>query len=216
MTTVYTPARAFVQDNPEMTYERIARTIGCVNTHVARYLRGERPVTPVMRTKLVREFGAKGESLSDLCDETRKLRNAGIVSRDPSKFLKNTPAYIELARLGVSQDEFVERLGLHRRRSLCFLTGSLELSSEWRDFVLAEWGPSLLDAIVESHRVFYAEKHTSRVRVETSTKQAAYRGQMYTIAEWKAKFGEPGCSSRSDLHGRVEGVFPTEPCFLGE
>lgn len=214
MTTAYTPARAFVQDDPDLSYEKIARTLECASTQIARYVRGDRTVTPVMRTKLVREFGAKGEKLADLCDETRRLRQSGIVSNDPSKLLKNTPAYIELARLGVSQDEFVERIGLHRRRSLRFLTGSLEITSEYRDLVLAEWGSSLLDAIDESHRLFCASQKP--VVRENVTKRVSYDGPWYTISEWRAEFGAPGCSSESDLHGRVEGVFPTEPCFLGE
>ena len=33
----------------------------------------------------------------------------------------------------------------------------------------------------------------------------------YTIAEWKDRFGEPG--SGNDANGRVNGFFPTEPCF---
>jgi plasmid maintenance system antidote protein VapI len=39
-------------------------------------------------------------------------------------------------------------------------------------------------------------------------------GQLYTIEEWRRLFGEPGSSQ--GVSGRVEGFFPTEPCFLGE
>lgn len=33
----------------------------------------------------------------------------------------------------------------------------------------------------------------------------------YTITEWKERFGEPG--SGNDPNGRINGYFPTEPCF---
>lgn len=216
MTTAYTPARVFVQDDPDLSYEKIARTLECATTQIARYLRGDRAITPVMRTKLVREFGAKGEKLSDLCDETRRLRSKGIVSNDPAKLFKNTPAYVELARLGLSHDDFVARISLHRRRALRFLSGSLELTSEWRDVVLSEWGSSLVAAIDESHRMFCAEQDEKRNQVKTIDHGSDYRGPWFTMSEWREKFGEPGCSAASDLHGRVSGVFPTEPCFLGE
>jgi plasmid maintenance system antidote protein VapI len=39
-------------------------------------------------------------------------------------------------------------------------------------------------------------------------------GELYTIEEWRRLFGEPGSSQ--GVSGRVEGFFPTEPCFLGE
>ena len=39
-------------------------------------------------------------------------------------------------------------------------------------------------------------------------------GTLYTIEEWRRLFGEPGSSQGAS--GRVEGFFPSEPCFLGE
>jgi len=39
-------------------------------------------------------------------------------------------------------------------------------------------------------------------------------GTLYTIEEWRRLFGAPGSSQ--GVSGRVEGFFPTEPCFLGE
>ena len=39
-------------------------------------------------------------------------------------------------------------------------------------------------------------------------------GQLYTIEEWRRLFGEPGSSQ--GVSGRVEGFFPSEPCFIGE
>jgi plasmid maintenance system antidote protein VapI len=39
-------------------------------------------------------------------------------------------------------------------------------------------------------------------------------GKLYTIEEWRRLFGAPGSSQGAS--GRVEGFFPTEPCFLGE
>ena len=39
-------------------------------------------------------------------------------------------------------------------------------------------------------------------------------GVLYPIDEWKRLFGEPGSSQ--GVSGRVEGFFPSEPCFIGE
>jgi hypothetical protein len=39
-------------------------------------------------------------------------------------------------------------------------------------------------------------------------------GELYTIEEWRRLFGAPGSSQ--GVSGRVEGFFPTEPCFIGE
>jgi hypothetical protein len=39
-------------------------------------------------------------------------------------------------------------------------------------------------------------------------------GARYTISEWRRRFGVPGSSQGQ--HGRVEGFYPTEPCFIGE
>lgn len=43
---------------------------------------------------------------------------------------------------------------------------------------------------------------------------ADWDGRLYTIEEWRSLFGAPGSSQGAN--GRVEGFFPTEPCFLGE
>jgi hypothetical protein len=41
--------------------------------------------------------------------------------------------------------------------------------------------------------------------------------RLYTIEEWKAKFGQPGGGVTHDQHGRAYGIgsayFPTEPDF---
>lgn len=43
---------------------------------------------------------------------------------------------------------------------------------------------------------------------------ADWDGKLYTIDEWKRLFGAPGSSQ--GVSGRVEGFFPSEPCFIGE
>ena len=39
-------------------------------------------------------------------------------------------------------------------------------------------------------------------------------GRLYPIDEWRRLFGAPGSSQ--GVSGRVEGYYPTEPCFIGE
>jgi hypothetical protein len=43
---------------------------------------------------------------------------------------------------------------------------------------------------------------------------ADWDGELYTIEEWRRRFGAPGSSQGQ--HGRVEGYYPSEPCFIGE
>lgn len=43
---------------------------------------------------------------------------------------------------------------------------------------------------------------------------ADWDGVLYPIDEWKRLFGAPGSSQ--GVSGRVEGFFPSEPCFMGE
>ena len=34
-----------------------------------------------------------------------------------------------------------------------------------------------------------------------------------TIDEWKQQYGQPGSGGKPDQNGRINGTFPTEPCF---
>lgn len=43
---------------------------------------------------------------------------------------------------------------------------------------------------------------------------ADWDGKLYPIDEWKRLFEAPGSSQ--GVSGRVEGFFPSEPCFIGE
>ena len=43
---------------------------------------------------------------------------------------------------------------------------------------------------------------------------ADWDGETFTMSEWRRRFGSPGSSQ--GVSGRVEGYYPTEPCFIGE
>ena len=207
-------ARLFIETSENLTMDKVARAIGCARPQLTKYLTGSRPVSAVMRSKLEREFGANGLALIDLCNAAHRAKDEGTRTSEDAKKLRSTPAYSELFRRGLTHEDFVARMSLHRRRSLRILTGSLELTDEHRAVVLSEFGEKLVVAIDESRALFIEQR--DKPIMNTGLVSESYDGPWFTISEWRAEFGEPGCSSRSGLHGRVEGVFPTEPCFLGE
>jgi len=207
-------ARVFIETSEKLTMDKVARAIGCARPQLSKYLTGTRPISSVMRSKLEREFGTDGVTLINLCNTAHRAKDEGDTANEDSKKLRSTPAYRELFRRGLTHEDFVARMSLHRRRSLRILTGSLELTNHHREFVLSEWGENLVTAIDKSRALFIEQR--DKPTSNTDLVAESYDGPWFTISEWRAEFGEPGCSSRSNLHGRVEGFFPTEPCFLGE
>ena len=120
----------------------LARVLGVGDSHVFKYTNGHRALTPVMMSKIRREFPAIADELIAACAAARVLRTA-------------KPARIV-------------RVRAPKRR----------------------WQPVARAADPD------------------------WDGELYTIEEWRRLFGEPGSSQ--GVSGRVEGFFPTEPCFLGE
>jgi plasmid maintenance system antidote protein VapI len=120
----------------------LARVLGVGDSHVFRYTNGHRRLSPVMMSKIRREFPTIADELIAACAAARVLRTA-------------EPARIVRVRAP-------KRLGQPVARAA---------DPDWD-------------------------------------------GQLYTIEEWRRLFGAPGSSQGAS--GRVEGFFPTEPCFLGE
>jgi hypothetical protein len=120
----------------------LARVLGCGDSHVFRYTNGHRRLSPVMMSKIRREFPTIADELIAACSAARVARTA-------------EPARIVCVRAP-------------KRR----------------------WQPVARAA------------------------DPNWDGKHYTIEEWKRLFGAPGSSQGAS--GRVEGFFPTEPCFLGE
>jgi hypothetical protein len=207
-------ARVFIETSEKLTMDKVARAIGCARPQLSKYLTGTRPVSSVMRSKLEREFGTDGVTLINLCNTAHREKDNSDTANEDSKKLRSTPAYRELFRRGLTHEDFVARMSLHRRRSLRILTGSLELTDEHRAFVLSEWGENLVAAIDKSRALFIEQR--DKPTSNTDLVAESYDGPWFTISEWRAEFGEPGCSSKFDPFGRIEGVFQTEPCFLGE
>lgn len=207
-------ARVFIETSDTLTMDKVARAIGCARPQLSKYLTGTRPVSSVMRSKLEREFGTDGVTLINLCNAAHRAKDEGSIATTNAKKLRSTPAYAELFRQGLTHEDFVARMSLHRRRSLRILTGSLELTDEHRAFVLSEWGEKLVAAIDKSRALFIEQR--DKPTTNTDLAAESYDGPWFTISEWRAKFGEPGNGRACDDDGRVSGFFPTEPCFIGE
>jgi len=120
----------------------LARVLGVGDSHVFRYTNGHRRLSPVMMSKIRREFPTIADELIAACAAARVARTA-----EPARIV---------------------RVRAPKRR----------------------WQPVARAADPD------------------------WDGKLYTIEEWKRLFGSPGSSQ--GVSGRVEGFFPTEPCFIGE
>lgn len=105
-----------------------------------------------------------------------------------------------------------------------YLTGLRGVSPKQANQLRREFGPdadAFVDACnaakvrVREPRKVRREASKARVwRAAANQADADWDGELYTIAEWRRRFGAPGSSQGQ--HGRVEGYYPSEPCFLGE
>jgi plasmid maintenance system antidote protein VapI len=105
-----------------------------------------------------------------------------------------------------------------------YLTGLRGVSPKQANQLRREFGPdadAFVDACnaakvrVREPRKVRREASKPRVwRAMPNPPEADWDGETYTIAEWRRRFGAPGSSQGQ--HGRVEGYYPSEPCFIGE
>ena len=135
------PAAVLMREHGVSTM-MLARVLGVGDSHVFRYTNGHRRLSPVMMSKIRREFPQVADELISACAAARVARTA-----EPARIV---------------------RVRAPKRR----------------------WQPVARAADPD------------------------WDGELYTIEEWRRLFGAPGSSQ--GVSGRVEGFFPTEPCFIGE
>ena len=105
-----------------------------------------------------------------------------------------------------------------------YLTGLRGVSPKQANQLRREFGPEA-EAFVDACNAAKVRVREPRTVKREPAKPRAWRpmpnppdadwdGELYTVEEWKRLFGVPGSSQ--GRHGRVEGYYPSEPCFIGE
>lgn len=105
-----------------------------------------------------------------------------------------------------------------------YLTGFRGVSPKQANQLRREFGPDA-DAFVDACNAAKVRVREPRTVKREASKHRTWRpmpnppdadwdGELYTIEEWRRRFGAPGSSQGQ--HGRVEGYYPSEPCFIGE
>ena len=105
-----------------------------------------------------------------------------------------------------------ELVAMHGARANTIIRAMHEKRAEWiRLHPVAPCGKKRLAAT----RTVAKREPTKREtwRPMPNPPDADWDGELYTIEEWRRRFGAPGSSQGQ--HGRVECYYPSEPCFIG-
>ena len=135
-----------------------------------------------------------------------------------------SPARVVMQTNGWSQAQVARVLECGELHVFKYLTGLRGVSPKQASQLRREFG-SDADAFVDAcnaakvrvrePRVVQREASPKRSsRCEPNPADADWDGETYTMSEWRRRFGSPGSSQ--GVSGRVEGYYPSEPCFIGE
>lgn len=104
-----------------------------------------------------------------------------------------------------------------------YLTGYRRLSAIQSSYLRREFGAPA-EALIDACNAAWIRQNEPEVVRRDAPKVVRilasrapdddWDGARYTISEWRRRFGVPGSSQGQ--HGRVEGFYPSEPCFIGE
>lgn len=141
-----------------------------------------------------------------------------------------SPARQIMIDRGIDPDEMASLVGCGRDKLSRYMTGERRITAGARHRVIARYGPSiqiLLTAIdqarldTEDRNPWDRELGRRRRRIDEDRREACEPPLvsvhvfddgtddcMYTIAEWRERFGAPG--THVDVHGRQFGAYTTE------
>ena len=138
---------------------------------------------------------------------------------------KRSSAALLMLEYGVSTMMLARVLGVGDSHVFKYTNGHRALTAVMMSKIRREY-PHVADELIAacaSARVLRTAEppRITRIRAPKRTwkpisraADADWDGRLYTIEEWRSLFGAPGSSQ--GVSGRVEGYFPTEPCFIGE
>ena len=121
---------------------------------------------------------------------------------------------------GISDERLGIVLGVTQGQVFKYLTGARRVGPAHLSALVSEYGDTGRLIFDACHHAWLVRNPETPVcspakSVERDVSGAADDdGVRIPIVEWRARFGEPG--SGADVHGRMGGVFASEPCFLGE
>ena len=135
-----------------------------------------------------------------------------------------SPARVLMQTNGWSQAQVARVLECGELHVFKYLTGLRGVSPKQASQLRREFG-SDADAFVDACNAANVRVREPRVvQREASPKRSSscapnpadadWDGELYTMTEWRRRFGPPGSSQGAS--GRVEGYYPSEPCFIGE
>jgi hypothetical protein len=138
---------------------------------------------------------------------------------------RRSPAAVLMREHGVTTMMLARVLGCGDSHVFKYTNGHRALSAVMMSKIRREYpnvADELIAACASARLARTAEPpRITRIRAPKRTwkpisraADADWDGKLYTIEEWRSLFGAPGSSQ--GVSGRVEGYFPTEPCFLGE
>lgn len=138
---------------------------------------------------------------------------------------KRSPAAVLMREHGVSTMMLARVLGVGDAHVFRYTNGHRPLSAvmmskirrefpKVADELIAACGAARAERIVSPSRITYLRGPEEAWKPLGGVPDEDWDGELYTIEEWRSLFGAPGSSQ--GVSGRVEGFFPTEPCFLGE
>ena len=120
-----------------------------------------------------------------------------------------------LARvLGVGDSHVFRYTNGHRRLSAVMMSKIRREFPTVADELIAACSAARVLRTAEPARIVRVRAPKRRWQPVARAADPDWDGKLYTIEEWRRLFGEPGSSQGAS--GRVEGYFPTEPCFIGE
>ena len=135
-----------------------------------------------------------------------------------------SPARAMMHSHGWSQAQVARVLECGELHVFKYLTGLRGVSPKQANQLRREFGPDA-DAFVDACNAAKVRVREPRKVKREASKPCVWRpvpsppdadwdGETFTIEEWRRRYGAPGSSQGQ--HGRVEGYYPSEPCFLGE
>jgi transcriptional regulator with XRE-family HTH domain len=139
---------------------------------------------------------------------------------------KESEATVLMHAHGWSRAQLARVLGCGETHVWKYLNGHRRVSPVQASKLESEFGADAVAFVASCRSSWTLRSEIVRARAKPRRKRADpwkpigraadedWDGKLYPIEEWKRLFGQPGSSQGAS--GRVEGFFPTEPCFIGE
>lgn len=155
------------------------------------------------------------------------IHAGGAVVHDRERLMqgKESPATMLMHAHGWTRPQLARVLGCGETHVWKYLNGHRRVSPVQASKLESEFGADAVEFVSACRsswtlrtevvpRAKPRPKKTDPWKAAARAADADWDGVLYPIDEWRSLFGAPGSSQ--GVSGRVEGFFPSEPCFIGE